>query len=67
MNCDSIGIPRSGPAGAHYMVFNSASKAWRFELADYNIASVQARLLNLGWAEDVVSKLSQPNRKQCSS
>jgi predicted phosphodiesterase len=63
VNCGSVGFPRSGPAGAQYLVLDSIGGSWAYRNALYDIPTVQARLRAQHWSAEVIEKLAQPSRK----
>ena len=60
VNCGSVGFPRSGPPGAHYMAFDSETGSWTFGCAAYDVAQSVARMREQGWSEIVLQRMIKP-------
>ncbi len=63
VNCGSVGFPRSGTAGAQYMVLETATGAWSHRCATYDIEALAERLTAEDWHPDVIAKLLSPQAK----
>ncbi|MBS1702699.1 MAG: metallophosphoesterase family protein [Armatimonadetes bacterium] len=63
VNCGSAGFPRSGPAGAQFMVLDTTTGSWTFRVAQYDIATVANRLREAGWNSDVIQRLVDPTKR----
>ena len=61
VNCGSIGQPRSGLPGAHFVEFDTRLGIWKQLRIEYDFVSTQARLRSRGWNEDLIRKLSCPS------